>query len=128
MEHRRVLVDTSIFIEYFRKENKKKTKLYLLREEGYEILTSSICYFEYMSGSKNGEFDTVLFQNIAVINFDKEQAYIASQIFKDLKQKNTLIEFRDILISSSAISLDIPLATLNQRHFKRIEDLILLEI
>jgi predicted nucleic acid-binding protein len=128
LEHRRVLVDTSIFIEYFRKENKKNTKLYWLREEGYEIVTSSICYFEYMSGSKNGEFDTVLFKNIAVIDFDKEQAYIASQTFKDLKQRNVLIEFRDILISSSAMALDIPLATLNRRHFERIEDLILLEI
>jgi len=128
LEHRRVLVDTSIFIEYFRKEKKKNTKLYLLREEGYEIVTSSICYFEYMSGSKNGEFDTILFKNIAVIDFDKEQAYIASQTFKDLKQRNALIEFRDILISSSAIALDIPLATLNQKHFERIEDLKLLEI
>jgi len=128
LEHRRVLVDTSIFIEYFRKEKKKNTKLYLLREEGYEIVTSSICYFEYMSGSKNGEFDTILFKNIAVIDFDKEQAYIASQTFKDLKQRNALIEFRDILISSSAITLDIPLATLNQKHFERIEDLKLLEI
>ncbi len=128
MENRRVLVDTSIFIDYFRKENKKNTKLYLLREERYEIVTSSICYFEYMSGSKNGEFDRLLFKNIAVINFDKEQAYIASQIFKDLKKRNVLIEFRDILISSSAIALGIPLATLNQKHFERIEDLILLEI
>jgi predicted nucleic acid-binding protein len=128
LEHRRVLVDTSIFIEYFRKENKKNTKLYRLREEGYELVTSSICYFEYMSGSKNGEFDTVLFKNIAVIDFDKEQAYIASQTFKNLKQRNLLIEFRDILISSSAIALDIPLATLNKKHFERIEDLTLLEI
>ena len=128
MEDRRVLVDTSIFIEYFRKEKKKNTKLYRLREEGYKILTSSICYFEYMSGSKNGEFDMVLFKNIAVIDFDKEQAYIASRTFKDLKQRNALIEFRDILISSSAVTLDIPLATLNRKHFERIEDLMLLEI
>lgn len=128
MENRRVLVDTSIFIEYFRKEKKQNTKLYMLRKEGYEIVTSSICYFEYMSGSKNGEFDRILFENIAVIDFDKEQAHIASRTFKDLKQHNSLIEFRDILISSSAIALDIPLATLNRKHFERIKDLILLEI
>ena len=128
MENRRILVDTSIFIDYFRKEKKQNTKLYKLRKNGYEIVTSSICYFEYMSGSKNGEFDMLLFKNIVVIDFDKEQAYIASRIFKDLKQRNALIEFRDILISSSAIALDIPLATLNRKHFERIEDLILLEI
>jgi len=81
-----------------------------------------------MSGSKNGEFDRILFKNIAVVDFDKKQAYIASRTFKDLKQRNALIEFRDILISASAIALDIPLATLNRRHFERIEDLTLLEI
>lgn len=128
MEDRRVLVDTSIFIDYFRKENKKKTKLYLLRKEKYEIVTSSICYFEYMSGSKNEAFDKLLFQNIEVIDFDKEQAFIASKTFKDLKRKNALIEFRDILIAASAITLKIPLVTLNRKHFERIEDLILFEI
>ena len=64
----------------------------MLRKNGYEFLTSSICYFEYMSGSRNEEFD-----------FDKQQVYIASQIFRDLKKRNRLIEFRDILIASSAL-------------------------
>ena len=128
MDYQRVLIDTSIFIDYFRKENKQNTKLYMLRKEGYEFLTSSICYFEYMSGSRNEEFDLALFENITVIDFDKQQAYIASKIFRDLKKRNQLIEFRDILIASFAIALNIPLATLNRRHFERIEDLIILEI
>jgi len=127
LEHRRILVDTSIFIDYFRKENKTKTKLYLLRKEGYELTTSSICYFEYMSGSKNRDFDKMLFDNIEVVAFDKNQAYIASQIFQKLKKKNMLIEFRDILIASSAIAQNISLATLNYRHFNRIDDLNILE-
>jgi len=128
LEYQRVLIDTSIFIDYFRKENKQNTKLYMLRKNGYEFVTSSICYFEYMSGSRNEEFDSALFENITVIDFDKQQAHIASQIFRDLKKKNRLIEFRDILISASAIALEIPLATLNIRHFERIEDLNILEI
>jgi len=128
LEYQRVLIDTSIFIDYFRKDNKQNTKLYMLRKEGYEFTTSSICYFEYMSGSRNKEFDLALFENITVIDFDKQQAHIASQIFKDLKKKNRLIEFRDILIASSAIALDIPIATLNTNHFERIEDLNILEI
>ena len=127
MEHKRVLVDTSIFIDYFRKEKKTKTRLYLLRKEGYELVTSSICYFEYMSGSKNRDFDKLLFDNIEVIAFDKNQAYVASQIFQTLKRKNTLIEFRDILIASSSIAQNIPLATLNLKHFERIDDLNILE-
>jgi tRNA(fMet)-specific endonuclease VapC len=58
-----------------------------------------------MSGSKNRDFDKLL--------FDKNQAYVASQIFQTLKRKNMLIEFRDILIASSSIVHNIPLATLN---------------
>lgn len=127
MDDRRVLIDTSIFIDYFRKENKKKTKLYFLTQEGYELTTSSICYFEYMAGSKNQEFDKLLFDNIEVIPFDKNQAFVASTMFKDLKKKNSIIEFRDILISSCAIAYNIPLVTLNFKHFKRIEGLLLFE-
>ena len=78
MEYNRVLVDTSIFIDYFRKENKLKTKLYLLQKENYKITTSAICYFEYMSGSKNVDFDKLLFKYIEIFTFDKNQAYIAS--------------------------------------------------
>jgi len=127
MDDRRVVIDTSIFIDYFRKENKKKTKLYFLTREGYELTTSSICYFEYMSGSKNREFDKLLFDNIEVIPFDKNQAFIASTVFKDLKNKNSLIEFRDILIASCAMTCNIPLVTLNIRHFERIDRLVLFE-
>ena len=91
-------------------------------------MTSAICYFEYMSGSKNREFDKLLFENVVVLDFNKNQAYIASEIYQDLKKGNTLIGFRDILIASSAMSEKIPLVTLNKRHFERIKDLILLEV
>jgi len=128
LEYKRVLIDTSIFIDYFRKENKKNTKLYILQKNGYKFVTSSICYFEYLSGSKNREFDLILFKNIDIIDFDKQQASISAEIFQELKKQNSIIEFRDILISSSAIVLDIPLVTLNQKHFKRIKNLILLDI
>jgi len=119
MEDSRVLVDTSNFIEYFRKENKFKTKLYRFREDDYKLLISSVCYFEYMSGSKNRDFDKLLFKYIKVISSDKNQAEIASQIFQNLKNRNVLIEFRDILISSCAVSEGISLATLNKKHFSK---------
>ena len=65
--------------------------------------------------------------NIEVVALDKNQAYIASQLFQKLKKKNMLIEFRDILIASSAIAQNISLATLNHKHFNRIDDLNILE-
>ena len=123
MEHRSVLVDTSVFIDYFRKKDKTKTDLYRLQQSGYVLLTSSVCFFEYMSGSNHPEFDAILFENIEVIPLDKDQARRAAEIFKKLKQKNMLIEFRDILIAACAMAEEMPLATRNKKHFDRIEGL-----
>ena len=126
MDNRSTLIDTSIFIDYFRKQNKQKSLLFQIAEAGYTLTTSSICYFEYSAGSKNQEFDRMLFENITVFPFDAEQAEIAASIFKHLKKQNAVIEFRDILIAACALTYDIPLATLNVKHFDRIKGLELL--
>ena len=76
-----------------------------------------------MSGSSHPEFDAILFENIEVIPLDKDQARRAAEIFKKLKQKNMLIEFRDILIAACAMAEEMPLATRNKKHFDRIEGL-----
>ena len=123
MENRAVLIDTSLFIDYFRKTVKSRTKLFQLVENGYNLITSSICYFEYMVGSKNQDFDKQLFEYVEIVPFDAHQAIIAANIHHTLKSENTLIEFRDILIASAALSEEIPLATLNVKHFERIDAL-----
>jgi predicted nucleic acid-binding protein len=51
LENRRVLVDTSILIDFFRRENKKKSLLYRIRQT-HEIYTSSISEFEFLAGVK----------------------------------------------------------------------------
>ncbi len=53
-------------------------------------------------------------------------ADIASDIAKKLKTVNKIIEFRDIFIAATAIANNMPLSTLNVKHFKRIDDLELL--
>lgn len=52
-----------------------------------------------------------------------ETAKIASEIYLDLRAKNKLIEFRDILIAATALQHTMPLATLNRKHFERVEGL-----
>ena len=68
----------------------------------------------------------MVLSHLEVLDFDREQSKVASNIFRSLKSKNKLIEFRDIFIASCAITSNIPLATLNTKHFKRIDGLILL--
>lgn len=124
MENRRILIDTSVFIEYFRKKKKEQTVLYNLYKK-YKLTTSVICYFEFIAGSKEKDKDFVntLFNEIEIITFDKTAAKKASKLYKELKLLNKLIDFRDLFIAATAIVNDMPLATLNIKHFDRINDL-----
>ncbi len=124
MEDSRVLVDTSVIIDYLRKQNKKSTAFWKLIND-YECSISTITLFELYSGAKQ---DTqkkdvnILKSVLEIIAFDAFQAEQASAIFKTLKKENKLIEFRDIFIAACATSNKIPLATLNHKHFERIKD------
>jgi predicted nucleic acid-binding protein len=92
LENRRILIDTSVLIEYFRKKRKDLTLLYKLSID-YKLYTSSICYFEYKLGSVDEAFEKKLFSNIT---------------------------------TSTAMSNQMALATLNLNHFDRIDRLEIL--
>lgn len=43
-----------------------------------------------------------------------------------LRTRNQMIEFRDIFIAATCLVHDLPIVTLNKKHFKRIDDLKIL--
>jgi predicted nucleic acid-binding protein len=47
-------------------------------------------------------------------------------VYANLKKKNQLIDLADQLIGATAKSHRLPIATLNKKHFQRIERLILI--
>ena len=51
MEDRRILIDTSVVIDHFRKKNKHKSLLYELAKENILFL-SAISKFEFLVGAK----------------------------------------------------------------------------
>lgn len=130
MENRRVLIDTSIVIEYLRSQNRKVSSFVKLFKDK-ELCMSAISIFELYNGatteSKKQDIET-LCGEIEIIDFDSNIAKTASIIYRDLRSKNKLIEFRDILISATALQYDFPVATLNIKHFERIENLQLYKI
>lgn len=129
MENKRILVDTSILIDFFRKKDKKKSVLYKIQKT-HKIITSAISEFEFMAGVKEDHVTSLkyFFEKIEIISFDSNASIIASSIYKNLRLKNQVIEFRDIFIAATAIANDLPLATLNINHFERIERLRLLSL
>ena len=129
MGNRRILVDTSVIIEFLRKDNKEKSWLWRL-QENFICFISSITLFELLSGAKTDkhiEDIGKITKWIETIEFDDEIATTAALIFRNLKQRNQLIDYRDIFIAATAKNHHLKLATLNVNHFERIEGLILIE-
>ena len=122
----RILVDTSIAIEFFRKKKKDETVLHGLLT-GYSVLyVSVITYFELLCGAKSQALlddTTQLLELFEIIDFREPEAKNAASLFQDLKQRNAMIGLADIFIAATAIEHDLPLATLNRAHFERISSL-----
>lgn len=125
-----ICLDTSILIDFFRKEKKENSLFFRLTQQ-YRIFTVSvITEYEIFVGSnpEQQEFWENFFSRIVVLPFDSASSQMAVQIFKDLKAKNKLIEIPDIFIAATAIQNNLPLATTNLKHFDRIEGLELVSI
>ncbi len=122
-----ICLDTSVLIEYFRKENKSKTFFFKLAKH-YRFAISVLTKFEILVGSneQQKEFWEQLFKQFEIIPLDQEEVEIASGIIKKIKSQNKLIELPDILIGATALTHGLKLATLNEIHFKRIESLSLI--
>lgn len=128
MESNRVLIDTSIVIEYLRSHNRAQTTFTKFFNDN-ELYLSPISVFELFNGAtseaKKQDVENIC-QQVIVLDFSLETAKIASEIYLDLRTKNKLIEFRDILIAATSLQYTLPIATLNKKHFERVEWLILL--
>lgn len=125
MESRRVVVDSTIFIEYLRATKKEKTKLIELVEE-VQLCTTSITVYELLMGAKTEQKKQdvfLLIEDLPILPFNYEASLKASEIFHQLRTSNQLIEFRDIFIGAISITNGLPVATINKKHFSRIEGL-----
>ena len=120
-----ILLDSSILIELFRKKEKDKTLFYSLSQTYTDLCISSITHYEIGVGNRKSHSDywNLLSENLRVIPFDKACSNSAVSIYIDLLKANKMIDLADILIGATAVSYKIPIATLNTKHFDRIEGL-----
>lgn len=129
MEPQTILLDSSILIEFFRKQNKSKSVLFHLTDR-YRFCISVITMFEIQIGIKSERQQhehQILMKNIHVLPLDQFCIETAVTVHKNLTIQNTQIGLADLLISATAIHHSLPVATLNQKHFKRIPNLKLIE-
>ena len=130
MEEGKIIIDTSILIDYFRKTDKEKTRLVRHFRRYQSIYISSITEFEIYNGATEAhkEFWDKMLTRITVLDFDRIAAREAATIVSELKTKRKSIDKPDLFIAATAIVHEMTFDTLNTKHFKNIDRLKLLTI
>lgn len=125
MENSGMVIDTGIFIEFLRKRDKSKTILASL-PNNTSLFVSAVTVYELMMGATDLEKKNdveILLEGIPILPFNHDVSLKAAEIYHNLRRRNLLIEFRDIFIAATAIIFQLPIKTLNQDHFQRVETL-----
>jgi len=123
-----IMVDSSLFIDYYRKINKTGTQLVELSKK-YDFSISVITKFELLVGIKNEEerfFWNGIFKDMAIFPLAEKEVEKTVEIMKYLRTQNQIIGLQDIFIAATAMVNGFGLATLNIKDFVRIPNLKLI--
>jgi predicted nucleic acid-binding protein len=93
------------------------------------LIIWAIVLFEVRAGlnEANQECLLGLLQKTVCLSFDIRTAEIAADISRTLRRNRIQVESSDLFIAATAIAHDLPLTTLNRKHFERIDGLILFD-
>ncbi len=124
-----ILVDTSILIDYYRKTDKSNSAWMALVRQEYSFVISAVTKYEIYSGATPNQltFWDLVLQAITVIPLDEISVDTAVTINNVLKRKRKQIDLADLFIAATAVAHNFSLATLNRKHFDRIETLNIIE-
>ncbi|HRP33818.1 MAG TPA: type II toxin-antitoxin system VapC family toxin [Agriterribacter sp.] len=128
MADKRLMVDSSILIDYFRKTDKEKSKL-VAHFRSYDLLyIFSITEFEVVNGATQAhlQFWNGMLARFSILDFDSKAARQAVDIVAQLKNKRKTIDKPDLFIAATSIVNGLTLDTLNIKHFIDIDNLNLL--
>jgi len=126
-----VILDTSVLIEAERRKA-EIDKLTENREEeifGISVITvAELLHGLHRADStkrrlKRSAYVEKIIELFPIYAFDISAARIYAELWSDLSQKGIQIGAHDLIIGSTALSLGFSVATLNIRHFERIEGL-----
>lgn len=128
MADKKLMIDTSILIDYFRKKDKSKSRLVSHFREYDKIFISTITEFEIFNGAHEAhkQFWETMLTNLIVLDFNRAAARQSARTVVQLKSKRKSIDKPDLFIAATAIVYGLTLDTLNSKHFIDIENLNLL--
>jgi tRNA(fMet)-specific endonuclease VapC len=130
MEHRDIIVDTDIIIDYLKK---RQPGAALLKKAyiRYRIHVTSISVYELFYGIQESRKEALinrLLRYVSIVSFDEAAAREAAAIHFALKNKGMDIGVKDSFIAGTCRVHNMPLLTWNIRHFSRVIGLKLLSL
>ena len=130
MEDKIALVDTSVLINHYRKTDKANSVWVKLVRRGYKFSISAVTKYEIYSGATKSQLDfwNSVSQAVEVIPFDEVCVDTAVDVNAVLKRKRKQIGIADLFIAATALTRNLPIATINKNHFDRIDGLEIIDI
>lgn len=128
MADKKLMVDSTILIDYFRKTDKANSKLVSHFKNYGRLYISSVTEFEVVNGATKVhlQFWDGMLARFTILDFDTKAASQAADIVAQLKTKRRTIDKPDLFIAATAVVHGLALDTLNIKHFTHIDSLNLL--
>lgn len=122
-----VLVDTCIWIEYFRDKPGLSMTLSDLIKKGI-VFTAGIVLFELFQGIKSDKEKTLLkevFKGMHYVDMKTQTWLDAATLVRNVKNKGTTLPPSDIILAQLAIENNLKIFTIDT-HFKKIPGVLLM--
>ncbi len=122
-----VLLDTSVIIDFLRREKKEKTWLYSLSLSGDTLFASILTHTELYAGKSVWEKREAqreleeIFSGIILIPLTQNISLRAGKL-----RARYNLHIVDAIIAATALEEDLPLATFNQKDFSKVASLNIL--
>jgi tRNA(fMet)-specific endonuclease VapC len=128
MADSKLMIDSTILIDYFRKTDKGNSSLISHFRNYDRLCISSVTEFEVINGTTLAhlQFWDQMLSRFDILDFDSAAARQAAKIVQQLKRKRKSIDKPDLFIAATAIVHGLTLDTANKKHFVHIDNLHLL--
>ncbi len=129
MADKKLMIDSTILIDYFRKTDKNNSMLVRHFDKYDQLYISCVTEFEVLNGasSVHSQFWDQMLQRFSILPFDSVVAKEAVKIVHQLKVARKTIDKPDLFIAATAVVHGLMLDTANKKHFVHISSLSLLD-
>lgn len=115
----RVLLDTTVLIDVFRRRNNRRAILERLLAEGHELCTSALNIAEVYAGVRpNEEKETETFlEALECFSISQSTGKLAGKLKNDSGRKVKTLAIADTIVAAVALEQNCVVATDNVKHF-----------